>query len=68
MTIHLSWNDIIFIGYFIYISNVIPLLGFPSDTHSISCPSPCFYEGTLSPIYSILFHHPSILHWGKEPP
>jgi len=49
---------------FIYISNFIPLPGFPSANPLSHLPSPCFYEGALSPTHPLLSHSPSIpLHW-----
>ena len=55
---------------FVYISNVIPLLGYPSThpSHPI-LPPLCLYEGAPPPTHPLLPHCSSIpLHWGIKPP
>jgi hypothetical protein len=40
----------------------------PLQHPSISPPSPCFYEGTPLPTYTLLSPHPGTpVHWGIEP-
>jgi hypothetical protein len=54
--------------FFLYISNVIPFPGFPSENSLPHPRSPCFYEGAPPPIHPLPPHCPDIpLHWGIEP-
>jgi hypothetical protein len=53
---------------FIYISNVIPFLSFPSTTPLYHPPLPCFFKGDPQPTYLLPLSGPSIpLHWGIKP-
>ena len=54
------------IGYFIYISNIIPFPNFPPRNSLSHPPSSCFYESV--PPHPPVPPHPCIpLHWGIEP-
>jgi len=63
---HMIYNSF-FIGYFIYLSNVVPFPGFPNHKSPILSPFPFFYEGVPPPQPP-----PSLpdipLHWGRGDP
>jgi hypothetical protein len=51
--------------FFIYISNVIPYPGFPSEKHTLSLSPPFFL---YSPTHSLAFPGPGVLpYWDIEP-
>jgi hypothetical protein len=59
---------ILFIGYLIYISNIIPFHSYPPPQDSpFPSPLPCFYEGVPQPSHPLLPPHLWILYIGAEP-
>ena len=71
LTFYFFWKFLLDI-FFIYISNAIPISGFPSENSLFHPAIPCFYEVVPAPTHSLLasqsWNSPILEHWSFTGP